>query len=84
MHRGQPYNRPKEDCCSNLAKVHALDALAAQGRTDWGTWAGLAGADNQLDDLVRGHLASRHDGGVARAMEARGAEVRQDAAAEMR
>lgn len=37
---------------TNLAKVHRLDTLAAQSRTNWRAGTGLAGSHNQLDDGV--------------------------------
>lgn len=42
MHRG----------CTDLAKVHRLDTLATQSRTNWRAGTGLAGAHNQLDNCV--------------------------------
>ena len=45
---------------AHLAEVHALDTFTAKGWTDGRTWAGLSGADNQLDDLVDRYLAPRH------------------------
>ena len=46
---------------AHLAKVHTLDTLATQRGTDWGTGAGLASADNQLDELVLLQRISGHD-----------------------
>lgn len=37
---------------SHLAKVHRLDTLTTQRRTDRGTGARLAGSHDQLHDLV--------------------------------
>jgi hypothetical protein len=37
---------------AHLAKVHTLDTLATQRRTDRRTGAGLASADDELDELV--------------------------------
>jgi hypothetical protein len=46
---------------AHLAKVHTLDTLATQRRTDWGTGAGLTSADNQLDELVLLQRVSGHN-----------------------
>ena len=42
-----------------LAEIHTFDTFASKRWTDGWTWTCLAGADNQLDDLVgRGHFTS--------------------------
>jgi hypothetical protein len=53
-------------CCdamkvTDLAEVHRLDTLATQRGTDGGAGGGLAGAHDELDDLVSCDL--RHCGG---------------------
>ena len=46
---------------AHLAEVHALDTLTTQSRTDGRTGRGLAGADNQLDELILGQNVLSHD-----------------------
>ena len=48
---------------TDLAKVHALHTFAAQGRADRRTGAGLASADNQLDELILGQRVLGHGAG---------------------
>ena len=60
MHKGQPYNRPKEDCCSNLAKVHALDAFTSQSRADRRGRRCLAGADYEFHNHIRDGFPTSH------------------------
>lgn len=45
-----------------LAKVHALDSFASECWTDWRRRRSLAGADDELDDLVILHHSASHDG----------------------
>lgn len=46
---------------AHLAKVHALDTLTTQSRSDRRTGRGLTSADNQLDELILGQNVLRHD-----------------------
>ena len=50
---------------AHLAKVHGLDTLTTQRRTDWRTWRCLTSPYDELDDLVRtgGSSLFRHFGG---------------------
>jgi hypothetical protein len=45
---------------TDLAEIHALDTFASQGRTDRRTGTGLAGAHNELDELVFGEDFAGH------------------------
>ena len=47
---------------SDLAKVHALDTLTTQGRTDGRTRTGLASPDNELDELLLRQRVLGHGG----------------------
>lgn len=47
---------------AHLAKVHALDTLTTQRRTDRGTGRGLAGTDDELDELLPCQSVFGHDG----------------------
>lgn len=51
-------------CIEFLAKVHGLDTLTTQRRTDWRTWRCLTSSYDELDDLVRtgGGSLFRHFG----------------------
>lgn len=50
---------------AHFAKVHRLDTLTTQSRTNRGTGAGLTGADDQLDELVLSQNVACHGGMLA-------------------
>ena len=56
-------SRVIDKATTNLAKVHRLDTLTAQGRTDGRAGTGLPGPDDELDNLIGGSASSlRHVG----------------------